>query len=394
MSVTYDIIVVGGGAIGLSAAHRASSAGSRVLVLEQFPFFHGRGSSGGASRMWRVLYSEHHLARLAVETSPMWDELSALVGQPLIDKSGILHFGVDADTREGSLELELRTMRELKLPHERLTSRELQSRFPFRDLPSEYWGVFQPDAGTIDVRATVRGLFRLAQKGGAVLRENEKVLDVDTSTEPVRVRTDRGEYAARKVILCPGAFVREALAPLGVKIRTTIYKMTYAHYQVLEPSATFPMWFHFAPAERAGDVRLFYGFPDVPWARPGYVKLAIDSDENPLRSGYEHDFAPVAKDVGHVTEFVRHHMAHLDPVPQELCTCLAIHMPDGGFLLDYAPPSVKNRENVLVCTAGWAFKYVPVFGKILAELALTGKTAHDISHFAFTRERLEGEGAR
>jgi monomeric sarcosine oxidase len=394
MDENYEIIVVGGGAVGLSAAYHASAAGTKVLVLEQYPFFHGRGSSGGASRMWRVLYSEMHLARLAVETSPMWDELSANVGQPLVDRSGILHFGVDADTREGSLELELRTMRELNLPHERLASSELQSRFPFRGLPSDYWGVFQPDAGTIDVRATMRGLFRLTKARGAVLHDKEKVLGIDSSAARVRVWTDRGEYSARKVIVCPGAFVHEALLPMGIKVRTKIWKMTYAHYQVLEPSATFPMWFHFAPTERTGEVRLFYGFPDVPWARPGYVKLAIDSDEHPYRSGYDHDFAPVAKDVGHVSEFVRQHMAHLDTAPQELCTCLAIHMPDGGFLLDHAPGFVKNNENVLVCTAGWAFKYVPIFGKILAELALTGKTKHDITHFAFTNERLEGQVAR
>lgn len=55
----YDVIVVGGGPMGLACAYYASAAGRRVLVLERNAFFNDQGSSGGLSRMFRVIHSSN-----------------------------------------------------------------------------------------------------------------------------------------------------------------------------------------------------------------------------------------------------------------------------------------------------------------------------------------------
>jgi glycine/D-amino acid oxidase-like deaminating enzyme len=52
----YDVVIVGGGAMGAAAAWRASARGARVLLLERDDaLVHEHGSSHGESRIVRRL---------------------------------------------------------------------------------------------------------------------------------------------------------------------------------------------------------------------------------------------------------------------------------------------------------------------------------------------------
>ena len=52
----YDVVVVGGGAVGLAAAYEVAKTKSSVLVLEQNNFFNQAGSSGDLARMFRTMH--------------------------------------------------------------------------------------------------------------------------------------------------------------------------------------------------------------------------------------------------------------------------------------------------------------------------------------------------
>lgn len=54
-SRVYDVIVVGGGAVGLGATYEVAKAGKSVMVLEQNCFYNGAGSSGDLARMYRTM---------------------------------------------------------------------------------------------------------------------------------------------------------------------------------------------------------------------------------------------------------------------------------------------------------------------------------------------------
>jgi len=57
--------------------------------------------------------------------------------------------------------------------------------------------------------------------------------------------------------------------------------------------------------------------------------------------------------------------------------------PDGHFIIDFHP---QHQNVVLACGfSGHGFKFAPVVGEILADLALLGRTEHDISLFALDR---------
>ena len=66
-------------------------------------------------------------------------------------------------------------------------------------------------------------------------------------------------------------------------------------------------------------------------------------------------------------------------------TCLYTMTPDDDFIIDRAP----GAANVIVASpcSGHGFKFAPVIGEILADLATTGTTRHDISRFGLARWR-------
>ena len=100
----YDVIVIGGGPIGLSTAYHLSKRNTRTLVLEQFTFFNQLGSSAGVSRQFRIPYPEEYMVKLVKQSIPFWDELQSLTPTPLRDKVGTLWFGDPAvHSTEGNI---------------------------------------------------------------------------------------------------------------------------------------------------------------------------------------------------------------------------------------------------------------------------------------------------
>lgn len=71
-TIVYDLIVVGGGPVGLATAYEAAKADLSVMVLEQNNFFNQAGSSGDLARMYRTMYAMFSClrARLTAQGTP------------------------------------------------------------------------------------------------------------------------------------------------------------------------------------------------------------------------------------------------------------------------------------------------------------------------------------
>ena len=381
----YDVIIVGGGAMGLSSAYYAAKSGKKVLVLEKYPFFNQRGSSGDFMRMWRVMYSEEYNARLALQTDPLWKELEEDLGQELITRSGLLFFGEDTGaTSEGSIGTAIEVMKKLGIPYTEMTSAEMQEKYPFTDLPDNNRAVYQENAGAIHVKAVLRGLYEGAAKHGAELHENEEVVELTSHEHGVTVKTDKDTYHAHKLIICAGVYANSVLQPFGFQLALSVWEMNYAYYQVTDPkTAEAPMWFQFKP-----DVQdLFYGFPPADWAVPGFVRVALDYTSRTYDSPSQRSFIP-GPEINLTSNFVASHMRGVDAAPVAMGTCLYANLPDNEMLLDFAPSFVPHHKNIVIHTAGWSFKFTPMIGKICTELAFEGKTEYDISHFSINRPQV------
>src|SRR5262245_23317058 len=81
-------VIIGAGAMGSAAAYHLARRGEPLVLIEQFPFGHDRGSSHGAARITRHSYADVRYARLMPAAFQAWRELEADGGQPLYIRTG------------------------------------------------------------------------------------------------------------------------------------------------------------------------------------------------------------------------------------------------------------------------------------------------------------------
>jgi len=98
-------VIVGAGAMGSAAAYHLAERGEPVVLIEQFPLGHDRGSSHGVARITRHSYTDPRYARLMLDAFRAWRSLEAAACQPLYVRTGgvtICPPGVDAVARAAS----------------------------------------------------------------------------------------------------------------------------------------------------------------------------------------------------------------------------------------------------------------------------------------------------
>ena len=382
--VSYDVIVIGGGPMGLSTAYHLSKRNTRTLVLEQFTFFNQLGSSAGVSRQFRMPYPEEYMVKLVKQSIPFWDELQSLTPVPLMDKVGTLWFG-DPKVRstEGNIEQAEKALKAENVPYTVLSAAEIEQEYHFKNLPSTYTGLFQPDGASIDLKATIQTLYNWNLASPFVTMKDEApVTRIGQKQNKFEVTTPLGTFVSEKLIIVPGPYVNSVINLLDFQITATYWNMASAFYKSNEPDIQYPTWFVFQNPDGANGNE-FYGFPEVSWNYPGYVRVASDFVIQPLTSPAQRSLVPNPQELAYTAAWVKDHMTGLDPIPQFTSTCLVAlsKIPNKELLIDFAPPSVPNCKDVVIYATGWAGKFVPLLGKILTDLALDGHTPFDISHF-------------
>src|ERR1041385_56808 len=227
MDRNYDVIVIGGGPMGLSTAFHLSRRKARTLLLEQFTFFNQLGSSAGMSRQFRLPYPEAYMVKLVKQSIPFWDELQSLTPTTLLDKVGTLWFGDPAvHSTEGNIAEAEKALQELNVPYQSLTAREIEREYYFRDLPSNYTGLFQPDGASINFRATAQTLYNWNAASPFVTMEDEAPAPrTDQRGNTFEVTTPKGVFCAEKLVLTPGPFADGVFNLLGFRIAATWWNM-------------------------------------------------------------------------------------------------------------------------------------------------------------------------
>lgn len=381
----FDVVVIGGGPMGLSTAYHLSKRKARTLVLEQFTFINQLGSSAGVSRQFRIPYPDEYMVKLVKQSIPYWDELQSLTPVPLMDEVGTLWFGdPDVHSTEGNIRQAELALKAQDVPYAKVSAAELESKYHFKDLPSTYTGLFQPQGGSIDLKATQQTLYNWNRRSGYVtLKEEAPVTKIEHRHEQFEITTPVGNFTAKKLVLVPGPYADAAFRLLKFQVAATYWNMASAFYKKTDPRIQYPTWFVFQnPVGDNGNQ--FYGFPEVSWNYPGYVRVASDFVISPLNSPEQRTLIPNPEELGYTAAWVKNHMHGLDPVPHYTSTCLVAlsKIANKELIVDFAPPYVAGHKDIVIYATGWAGKFVPLLGKILADLSLDGHTPFDISHFA------------
>lgn len=387
MKLDTDILVVGGGIIGLMAASYAAKSSQSVTLVEQhFPGTQ-EGSSAGHIRMFRTMYNEIELSQMAYQSGDLYAEIEAETGRKILHHKGLLNFGAQTEyTREGTLLAPIETLKTLGKPYELLDKAEIERRYPFKNLPEHYVGIFQPDNAATDVKEAIATALGLCRDRGVEIRTGAKVTRLDNQSDHVvAVLSDGQRITARKVIATPGPYANELLAPsFDFSLDLSHWDMCSAFYRTDGSVKEYPMWVQFDNPLN-GYSNLFYGQPNCDFGRPGFVNLGVVWASHQFSDVSQRRYAPPSVDLEIVRAFVAERMRGVDTAPVDVIRGLTVLLPDNGCILDYLPSDVPNNRNVVVCTGGWAFKFAPLFGKICAELALEQEVSAGIESLSINR---------
>jgi sarcosine oxidase len=369
--MSYDVIVIGLGGMGSAAAYHLAARGQRVLGLEKFTPAHDKGSSHGGSRIIRQCYFEDPgYVPLLLRAYQLWDELATDSQREVYRITGGLFIGApDCLTVAGSL----RASREWDLPHEVLDTDEIRSRFPNFTPHSGDIALYEAKGGFARPEVTVQAHIDLAERAGATLAFGEEVLEWGETVDGVSVRTAGGTYTAGQLVICPGAWAPQLLAKFGIPI--TIERQVL--YWLDPIGGTTPFENHPFFIHEGADGMQIYGFPAIDGPKGG-VKVAF------FRKGSVCTPETIDRTV-HPNEIreMRERVAELLPALDGPClhsaTCMYSNTPDQHFVIARHP----DAANVTIACgfSGHGFKFVPVVGEILADLATTGSTSHPISLF-------------
>jgi glycine oxidase len=208
----FDVVVVGGGVIGLSCAWRLAQRGARVAVLE-------RGEPGGAATrvaagmlapVGELSFGEPELLELTLAAARLYPgfvaELEAASGERTgYERLGALHVALDRD-EAAQLRRVHDLQRSLQLEAEWLSPRKCRDLEPGLT-PSFHGGVFAAGEAAVDPRALTPALVAaLRAEGVEVLSGSEVIAGLFEGERLAGVRTRDHKLSADHVVLANGAW--------------------------------------------------------------------------------------------------------------------------------------------------------------------------------------------
>jgi sarcosine oxidase len=373
---SWDLVVVGLGAMGSATLWRAASRGVRALGIDRFDPPHDRGSTHGESRIIRTAYFEDPAyLPLLREAFPLLRALERESGEELLTMTGAAMIGAAASEVVAGA---LRTAQMHDLPHEVLDAEQAAQRFPQFRLRDDDIVFHERDAGLLRPEACVAAALRSTTHHGAVVRTGTTVHSIEPHGDGVRIRTDDNDtITARRAVICAGPWTAALLPQFPVPL--WVERQVNAWFNVadreLYSTTRCPVFIR----EMQGGHHL-YGAPGLDGAT---IKLAVHHEgarvadpDNPSRTITDDDTAPLS-------DHAAHWLHAVDPHPVRAITCLYTNTPDQHFVIDTLPDA--PQITVISACSGHGFKFAAVIGDIAVDLAVGGGTQRPIGAFSLRR---------
>jgi sarcosine oxidase len=381
MGAEADVVVVGLGALGSSAAYWSVRRGLKVIGLEQFELGHVRGASHDHSRIIRRSYNTAHYVRLTADAYSAWRSLEADAGEQLLTITG----GVDLFPAGSFIDPHTYTaaLTTARVPFEWIDSAEIRRRWPVFAQGSlmhgDVMGIATDGAGIAPAARGTAAMQRMAVQHGADLRANTPVRSLRVVGGEVEVVTDSGVIRAGHAVVTTDAWSAKLLRTVGVELpmMVTREQLSYFPHADLDRFAVgrMPVWIWM-------DDPAFYGFPV--YGDTTAVKAAEDCG-GPEVDADTRTFEPDATMQRRLADFMTAMFGDGFGEPRS-ATCLYAMTSDRDFLLDTLPglPQVSAALG-----SGHGFKFAAWFGRRLADIAAGERGPdHDIAPFSFSRPAL------
>jgi sarcosine oxidase len=328
--------------MGCAAARSLAQRGISATVVEQFHIGHTRGSSHGASRIFRFSYPDARYVAMAMQALPLWRALERDSDESLLTTTGGLDRGADLNSHVSALGA-------CGASYEVVPTGQVRARWPHLSLPEDEPVLYQPDAGVVFADRAVSALARDFVATGGSINEGVRVGAIHAKSTEVEIETTDGPYAAACVIVTAGAWARPLLATAGIELATRPTRETVAYFDYEGPSPP----------------------TLVEWGEP--TVYALPSLGHRIKAG-EHIAGPTTdpdeegrvneESIKRVTEWVGSRFPSATKNPSHSETCIYTNTADESFVL-------KRYGRIIVGSpcSGHGFKFAPLIGQQLADLA-------------------------
>ena len=381
MTRTADVVVVGGGVVGVSAAYHLAAAGAgRVLLLERADHL-ATGSTGACAGGFRHQFSSEVNVRLSQASIPMIVGFTQEHGLPLdVVQHGYL-FLVRGEALWRDFVAANELQHRLGVEAELLTPQEAEALAPGISLDGLVGATYGPRDGIADPSGLTQGYGTLARRAGAELELGVRVTALRAVAGRVKgVETSVGTIDAPVVVNAAGAWAGLLAAtahialplepiPRHVLVTGAFPGAPQRRTLVIDAASTF-----YVHREGAG-VLMGMGSPDE----------RASFDLTPDETFVSEQLLPTALRVFPPLEAasIEHSWVGLYEMT-----------PDRHPILGPAP----GVEGIFLANgfSGHGFQHAPVVGKLLAEMIVDGEaTTVDVSSLGlerFERGELVREG--
>ena len=364
---TADVVVIGGGLHGCSAALHLARAGVSALVLEKN--YVGRHASGVNAGGVRTLSRHEAEVPLALAAMDLWHRLGELVDDDCgFETHGQVRVAEDEHDVQSLRSREAR-MLSLGYTHERWIDRdELFARVPALARHCLGGLLAERDGAALPYQTTA-AFRRKAQSLGQRFFEGVRAQRLQRTGDAWSVDTDRGSFAGRVLVNCAGAWADRLCAQLGEPVPleaiAPMMMVTLRMPRFLEPvvlGTARPLSFK----QTQEDTVLIGG------GRRARLELEAETTELDFR-----ELAASARTVRDLFPVMRAATIHRGWAGIEA------RMPDDIPVI--GPSSTMPNAYHAFGFSAHGFELAPIVGRILAELITTGRTGLPIAPFSITR---------
>jgi monomeric sarcosine oxidase len=362
-----DVLVLGGGIMGLATAYNVSKAGdSEVVVLDRYGVGNELCSSNDVNRVFRYSYGNDQLyTRMAVESLQLWRELEQECKQELLIQAGLLLLNGDDKNANAFNEASYKTLSRMGLGAERLSKSDLNRRFPQFRAEGAF---FDPHGAIILASKALTTLRSLAATQGVKFMKGQAQKIVFDGLPNV-VTDSLGSVEFRKLIVTIGpwtnSLLRPGLTPMKPTRQQLIYLKPRTSLDEYRPGKC-PVFFtdnHYGlPAAGVDAVKISpKDLPEV--VDPETVNRTVDDEQIVNCRQAATRFVPGIAEGAVVRSKV----------------CLYDMTDNSDFVLDKDP----GHGNTVFGYgfSGHGFKFAPLIGRLLAQLTMESKPSFDLERF-------------
>jgi sarcosine oxidase subunit beta len=373
-----DVVIVGGGIMGASAAYYLAKRGASDVTLLERDLL-AQATTGLSVGGIRQQFSHPANIRLSQHSVRVFENFKEEFGVDIcFHKAGYLFLAQKEKTWSDFLS-SVETQREMNVPVEVLTPEEIKSRWPYLRVDDLEGGTFGPEDGYADPYLVAMGFADQARRLGVRVEEKTEVTGIRVKDGRVEgVETTRGPISAPVVVNVAGPWAGEVARMAGLDLPVKPFRR-----QVF---ATSPFGAIPRPVPMVIDQDLTFYFRGE---EPNIIMGMSDSEE-PSSFNTHVDRA--------VMENVSEAAVHRAPILEKAEIIrgwggLYTITPDDNPIIG-AAPSVEG----FFCAIGFSghgFQHAPAVGLIMSELILSGRSSFDLKPFAYDRfDGIKKEGER